>query len=259
MSQTAPVPALRTRLGAGEALVGVFVKSSAYQVIEVLGRTPLDFVVLDAEHAPFDRNALDLCLLAARATNLPALVRLPNLQADTVLAVLDMGAAGVLAPHVQSARAARDLVAATRYRGGTRGISPSGRAGEYGRVSLADHIESQDGSIAVLCQIEDVPGVDNVADVAAVDGVDCLFIGRADLAVAYDATNMDDPKVVDAAGRICAAGRDADVPIGVFLSNIDEAPAFHDWGARLFVVGSDQAFLRAGADAMAGRFRELVA
>jgi len=258
MPPSESAPALRSRVRAGDPLVGVFVKSSSYQVVEVLGRTGLDFVVFDAEHAPFDRNALDVCLLAARANRLPALVRLPNPEADTVLGVLDMGAEGIMAPHVQSAAGARELVATTRYRDGQRGFSPSGRAGGYGTAAMADHISAQDEGTTVLCQIEDTPGVENVAEIAATDGVDCLFIGRADLTVAYGAEAVDDPRVAAAVARTCAAGRDAGVPVGMFLPSVAATPAFRDMGVSVFVFGSDQGLLRSGADALVGAFRDAV-
>ena len=258
MSRTVSYPALRARVRAGDPLAGVFVKSSSYQVVEVLGRTRLDFIVFDAEHAPFDRNALDVCLLAARAARLPALVRLPNPDPDTVLGVLDMGAEGIMAPHIQSAAGARALVATTRYRDGQRGFSPSGRAGGYGTAAMADHIASQDASVTVLCQIEDAAGVENVAEIAATDGVDCLFIGRADLAVAYDADGVDDPRVASAVAKICAAGRDAGVTVGMFLPGVAATAAFCEMGASLFVFGSDQGLLRTGADALVDGFRDAI-
>jgi 2-keto-3-deoxy-L-rhamnonate aldolase RhmA len=258
MTTSVSTPALRSRVRAGDPLVGVFVKSSSYQVVEVLGRTGLDFVVFDAEHAPFDRNALDVCLLAARANRLPALVRLQNPDPDTVLGVLDMGAEGIMAPHVRSPEGAADIVASTRYRDGTRGFSPSGRAGGYGTAAMADHIAAQDTGTTVMCQIEDAPGVDNVAEIAATDGVDCLFIGRADLTVAYGADDTDDARVAAAVTKICTSGRDAGVPVGMFLPSVAAAPAFRDMGVSVFVFGSDQGLLRSGAGALVGAFHDAV-
>jgi len=247
MNTSTSSPAFRQRLKAGEALLGIFVKSAAYQQIEVLGRTGLDFVIFDAEHAPFDRSVLDICMLAAEARGVPALVRLPNDRADTVLGMLDMGAAGVLVPHVDSAAKARDVVASARFLGGHRGVSPSGRAGAYGDLSLPDYIDRQDAGTAVLCQIEDARGLGNVAEIAAVEGVDCLFIGRADLAVSLGTTDIGDPRVTEAVETICAAGRAAGVPLGMFLPDGDGVAAFRQLGVTLFVIGSDQSLLKSGA------------
>lgn len=247
MSNVTSSPAFRQRLEAGEALLGIFVKSASYQQVEVLGRTGLDFVVFDAEHAPFDRSALDVCLLAAEARSLPALVRLPNDDPDSIFGVLDMGATGFLAPHVDSAAKAVGLVASARFRGGHRGISPSGRAGSYGGFGLAEYIETQDAATTVMCQIEDEGGVKNVAAIAAVEGVDCLFIGRADLAVSLGADGTDDPVVAEAVETICAAGRKTGVPVGMFLPTLDGIDRHRELGVTLFVIGSDQSLLKAGA------------
>jgi len=254
-ASTSSSPAFRQRLKAGEALLGIFVKSAAYQPIEVLGRTGLDFIVLDAEHAPLDRHVLDVCLLAAAARGLPALVRLPNDRADTVLGMLDMGAAGVLVPHVDSAVKAREVKASACFLGGNRGISPSGRAGAYGDLSLLDYIERQDAGTAVLCQIEDADGVRNVAEIAAVEDIDCLFIGRADLTVSIGASSIEDPRVREAVVKICAAGRAAGVPLGMFLPSVDGVATFRELGVTMFVIGSDQSLLKSGAHRLVHGFR----
>ena len=149
---------LRQRLRERSLLAGIFYKSAGYHAIEALGSSGLDYLVLDAEHAPFSPDQLDACLLAARAVDLPALVRVPDARTITLQSTLDMGAAGVLVPHVSSAAMAREVVAATRYAGGRRGFSNSTRAGGYGQVSMPNHIADSDRQLAVLCQIEDRSG-----------------------------------------------------------------------------------------------------
>ncbi|HSW22287.1 MAG TPA: aldolase/citrate lyase family protein, partial [Burkholderiaceae bacterium] len=170
---------------AGEPLIGSFVKTPSHAVVEVMALAGFDFVVLDAEHAPFDRDALDRCLLAARAACLPALVRLCDREPATALDALDLGAAGVLAPHVCSVDDARRVHAACRYANGSRGFSNSPRAGDYGGIGMAELVARADDQTAVLCQIEDREAVERVEDIATFDGIDCLFIGRADLALSY--------------------------------------------------------------------------
>jgi 2-keto-3-deoxy-L-rhamnonate aldolase RhmA len=173
----------RIRLRRGDPMCGPFIKTPHYQNIEIAGAAGMDFVVLDAEHAPFSIEAIDRCLLGCAGASLPGLVRLPDAEPSTILQVLDMGAAGIVVPHIVSATQARAAVAATRYRDGVRGFSNSPRAGGYGRLAMAEHLRSHDAAVSVVCQIEDPEAVDHVDEIAAVSGVDCLFIGRADLAV----------------------------------------------------------------------------
>ena len=96
----------------GTQLLGTFVKTPHPHIIEVLALADLPFIVLDAEHAPFDRTTLDSCILAARANQLPCIVRVQDSQASTILNALDCGATGIQIPHVCTAEQAQKLVKA---------------------------------------------------------------------------------------------------------------------------------------------------
>jgi 2-keto-3-deoxy-L-rhamnonate aldolase RhmA len=139
------MPAFRAfALSLARPSVGTFVKTDSTQVVEVLGHTDLDFLVLDAEHAPFDRAQQDRMLLAAHAVGKPMLVRIPDHRDATILSVLDLGAAGIVVPHVDSAEDARNVVAAARFVGGRRGLSLSARFGGYGTRSRAEAMTEAD-------------------------------------------------------------------------------------------------------------------
>ena len=249
----------RERVRGGGRVVGTFLKTASHQTVEVLGASGLDFIVVDAEHAPFDRNQMDLCLLAARAAGMPALVRIPDDVARTALDVLDMGAAGLLVPHAKSADDAARAFAISRYRGGVRGFSNSPRAGGYGRVGMAAMVEAADRDTVVVCQVEDREAVDNIDAIAAVRDVDCLFIGRADLAMSYGVTDVNHATVDRAVERICEGSRKAGMPVGVFLGDTREVARFAGMGANLFVVGSDQSMLRNQAAALVAQFCDVPA
>lgn len=239
-------------------MLGVFFKTpGAYQQIEVLGSTGLDFVVLDTEHAPFDRGALDTAILAGRGVGLPVLVRVANTQPDTILSVLDMGACGIIVPHVTDAEMARRLAAACSYGEGTRGVSTSHRAAGYGQRELHAYLSRADLEVSLICQVEDGQGVDNAAAIAAVSGVDALFIGPVDLGVSLGATGPDAPAVDQAINRICAAAQPA-CAVGIFLGAAERIKDYRGRGISLFIVGSDQSLLRHAAQANVSRFREMV-
>ncbi len=235
---------LRERLRQGERVVGTFVKTTHYQTVEILTRTDLDFIVLDAEHAPFDKASLDACLLAARAGAMPALVRVPDMAPATILSVLDMGAAGIVAPHLMSAETAKQLVQAARYKDGLRGFSNSHRAGDYGRSDLEAYIREADSGVIVIGQIEDREAVDSIDEIMGVEGVDCFFIGRADLMVSLGAASLDDPRVDEAVQRVCTAARAKSKRLGIFLSHGSQIDAFDSRGVTLFVIGTDQSLLK---------------
>ncbi|CAM3541485.1 HpcH/HpaI aldolase family protein [Paracidovorax anthurii] len=250
----APTASLRQRLAARERLLSTFVKTTSHQTVEVLAATGLDTLVLDAEHAPFGPESLDRSLLAGHACGLPVLVRVPYPRAAAIQQALDLGAAGVMVPHVDDARIATEVVRAARYgQGGTRGFSTASRAGGYGLRSMADHLRASDEHTAVIVQIESAQAVAEAAAIAAVPGVDCLFVGPADLAVSFGATGTDDPRVAEAMATVCAAGRAAGRAVGCFVPDARAVPDLGAMGASFFVVGSDQALLRKAArQVMAG-------
>ena len=123
---------LRDQVRSGRPAIGVFIKTASHQVVELVARTGLDFAVVDAEHAPFDLLTLDRMALACRAGGLPLLIRPAGMDPAFIGQVLDMGFSGIVAPHVDSAGAARSLAQASRFDRGKRGFSPSTRAGGYG-------------------------------------------------------------------------------------------------------------------------------
>ena len=246
---------LRERLQAGDLLVGTWVKTPHPHVAEVLALSALDLLVLDAEHAPFDRAALDLCILAARAGGKPVLVRPASAHHDQILNALDCGADGVIVPHIRSADEARELVRACHYVRGGRGFAGSTRAAGYTTVRMAEHRVAA-RQVAVIAQIEDVEAVEAIEEIAAVEGIDALFIGRADLTISYAAATPDDPIVVAAVERICAAGKAAGRTVGMFVGRVDDVRGWRAHGASLFVLQSDQEFVLKGAAALLAEVRE---
>lgn len=248
MTSTRPDPAsFRSRFLAGETLVGTFIKTPTTHSIEIVGDLGFDFVVIDEEHAPFDRMATDTALLAARAVGTAGIVRVPSASAEGILSVLDCGALGVLVPHVASAQKAKDIVAACRYRGGSRGFSASPRAGRYGTIKMWDHIAAADQATTVIAMIEDPSALDDIDAILAVDGLDGVFIGRGDLTAAFGAPTRDAPVVKDAVARIIAAAAKVGKPVCVMVDGTPEATAFKQQGASAFIVSSDQGFLKKAA------------
>jgi 2-keto-3-deoxy-L-rhamnonate aldolase RhmA len=240
---------LKQRLAGGETLWGSFLKTPSPILVEVFASAGLDVLCLDAEHAPFDRTAIDLCTMAARAAGLALLVRTPTSAHEHILNALDCGADGVLLPHIRSADEARAAVAATHYGRGGRGYAGSSRAALYGGSTIPDHLlASAERSVAIV-QIEDVEAVEAVEDIAAVSGLDALFVGRIDLTVAFGQTDPDAPVVVEAVDRILAAGQASGVPVGMFVPRDAHVAAWKAKGAKLFLQGSDHAFMRAGSKA----------
>ncbi|MDE2372500.1 MAG: aldolase [Burkholderiales bacterium] len=246
-------PTLPLSLPLDRPTVATFVKTDSHQVVEVLALCALDYAVLDAEHAPFDRASMDRMLFAARAVGLPMLVRVPDRRDATILSVLDLGAAGIVVPHVDSAAQAREVVAAARFIGGRRGLSLSARYGGYGTRSRDEAVAEGDRSL-VVCQIESEAALAAVDAIAAVPGVGALLIGRADLALSLGVDGPRHARVLAAVDRIIAAARERGLPVIMAIGADAEVAEFRARGAQSFIVGSDQSLLRGAAS----RLRTLV-
>lgn len=244
----------RRRLKNAAPLIGSFVKTPTPHMVELAGLVGLDFVVLDAEHAPFSPRDLDLGILAGRAAGIDVLVRLASPGTNMVQQALDLGAAGILVPHVDKPEVAAEIVAAARFGDGRRGYSNSPRYAGYGGLGMAEALAGGDADAAVILQIEDAAGVEAVDRIAAIPGIDALFIGRADLAVAHGVDDTGAPLIEELAVRITTAARRAGLSIATFHPD----PASYAGKAGdvdMLVLGSDQSTLRAGWKAALGKVR----
>jgi 2-keto-3-deoxy-L-rhamnonate aldolase RhmA len=246
---------LKSRLAAGDTLLGTFVKTPSSMVCEVLGKTELDLVCLDAEHSPFDRLTQDHCLQALRAEHMPSLVRVPSSAPEHILNALDCGATGVVVPHVTSPELAEELVKASHFGPGGRGYAGSTRAAGYTTKAMATHLADSAAESVLVAQIEDLEALEAIDEIAAVDGVDCLFIGRIDLTVALQAESPSAPVVLAAVERICEAAAARGRRVGMFVGDLSEIPRWRDHGASLFLLSSDHGFLLQGAAKLVSQFR----
>ena len=246
----------RQRLLRGDLLAGTFIKTPATHPTEIIGGCGFDFIVIDQEHAPFDRVATDAILLAARASGLPVLVRTPTAGHDHVLGVLDDGATGVLAPHISTPAKARALAEACRYRGGKRGFANTTRAGGFGATSYWEHVERQDAEVVALAMIEDPEALDCLDEILATPGLDGVFLGRGDLTVAMGAASPDAPEVRAAVETIAKAAVARGMPVCAFVGTGDspEVRWLRSLGVSAFIIASDQTFLRRAALAARAEF-----
>jgi len=245
---------LKSRLAASTPMLGTFVKTPHYHITEVLSQTELDVLCLDAEHASFTRADLDACVLAARANQQDVIIRVPDAQPATLLNALDIGATGVLVPHVKSAQQLSDIVRQCFYGDEGRGYAGSTRFAGYTTQSLADNLQRNREQTCVMAQIEDLAALQELDEICRVDGVDCLFIGTMDLTVALGATSAADSRVTEVLEQIVSAATKHQRPVGMFIPNLDDLPYWIERGVSLFLLGSDQSFILQGAAALRKKF-----
>lgn len=252
---------LRTAVRDGEPVAGTWVGIGHPAVAEVSASLGFEFVVVDTEHAPTSYETVENLVRAVDAApgETAAVVRVPWNDPVAIKRVLDTGVAGVMAPMVESATDARALVDAVRYPPeGSRGVA-AGRASNYGR-RFDEYVSSANESILTVAQVETREGVENVAEIAGVDGIDALLVGPADLSANHGVLGeYDSEEFTGAVRSVLDGARARNVPVGTLATS----PAqIDDWVARGFdflVVGVDFAYLADGATAAKERFETRVA
>ncbi|MBZ4019067.1 HpcH/HpaI aldolase family protein [Streptomyces purpurogeneiscleroticus] len=174
---------LKQRLAAGERLYGALLRLPSETLVEMAGVAGLDYVVIDCEHGPADTTALQHHLTAAAAQGIDVLVRVGTAEPALALRCLDLGAAGLIHPHIDSAADARRAVAADRYPPlGERGFATYSRAGRFGTVTAAEHLAASEETL-VVAMIETARACAAAAEIVATEGIDAVLVGPADLTV----------------------------------------------------------------------------
>ena len=251
------IDGFRQRLLSRVPLAGTFLKTPAYQVVEVLAQSELDFVCLDAEHSPFDRSAIDACCAIGRALDFPVLVRVGDSSAREILQALDCGAVGVVVPHVDSVEKAQDVARAARFGRGGRGYAGSTRWAGYATQSMPDMLKKSADETIVMAQIEEPEGVDACEAIAATDGIDALFLGPADLSVGYGHDNQTSDDLFAAMERVGKAADAAGKAYVSWVANAQKAQEWSQYGMSCFFISSEHSWMRAGATAEARGVHEI--
>lgn len=251
---------LKPRLGAGEKVLGCWLSSGSPIAAEIMALAGYDFMIIDHEHGPADFMSALGALQAMSATDCTALMRVPSNDPVYIKRALDIGMQGIMVPMVETAEEARAAVAACRYPPeGRRGVATSVvRATDYG-LREADYLESANANVLVLCQIETVKAIDNVEAIAAVDGVDVLFVGPADIAADLGKRGQrDDPAVAAMLARAEAAIRATGKPMGTVPRAGVGVGALFDLGYAMVAGGGDIMHIRIASARQVAEHRERI-
>lgn len=234
------------RLRMTGAHLGTWISTGSPAVTELAAGCGFEWLLLDLEHGCGSEDALSVQLLAMKGTNTAAIVRVGAPHPDVILRALDRGADGLMIPRISSAAEADACVRAAWYPPrGHRGVSRTVRAYGYGVRAPASM--ALVAPPLIMAQIETVDGVDRAAEIAAVDGIDVLFVGPADLKFAIEASGGDpetefEPRVAAVAAAAASAGK----RIGILVRDAAEIKRRLDQGFTMIAVDSDLAILRRG-------------
>jgi 4-hydroxy-2-oxoheptanedioate aldolase len=203
------VISLRERFARGDSLTGIIDFIGAPMVIEIMASAGIDFVIIDMEHCPMDMDRLAHLIRAADASGIAPLVRVPDVEPGLIKRVLNLDVAGLVIPH-GNRKSCEALVRAARYApDGERGACPIVRATGYWPDDWQAYAQTANHNILLLPLIEDAPAIEDIEAIAALPGIDGLFIGPYDLSVSVGAPGADfDHAAMSAAlDRVAAACR----------------------------------------------------
>ncbi|MFT4230574.1 MAG: aldolase/citrate lyase family protein [Microbacterium sp.] len=224
---------LRERARRGERLIGGLLRMPAEELVEMSAVAGMDFVLIDCEHGPADILALRQHLAVAALHDVPVIVRVGEDDAGQILRVLDQGAEGILAPHIDSAADAERLVSASLYPpAGTRGFATYSRAGRFGRTPPEEHRRRFLENTLVLGMIESPAAVAAVEEIVRTARLDGIMIGPADLAAA---SGPEDPPVAESTAAVNEVLRRAGLLRMDIVGNVEAARRSFDDGAQLVV------------------------
>lgn len=250
-----PMNHFKHAIAAGKLQLGLWSGLSSNVTVEVLANSGFDWLLLDTEHSPNELPMVHSQLQAIAAGKAHPIVRPPWNDTVTIKRYLDLGVQTLLIPFIQDAQEAADAVAATRYPPrGVRGYAAAARASDFGRVK--DYPALCEEQLCVLLQVETPQALANIEAIAAVDGVDGIFIGPGDLAASMGLIGKPThPDVVaaieDAVRRIRACGK----PAGILVGDETLTRRYIEIGCAFVAVGSDVGILARGAEALAAKFK----
>ncbi len=244
---------MKEKIRNGATVLGMFLSEiAAPNLVRLMQAGGIDFVIVDCEHGYFDYAQVAAIAAVANGIGFPAIVRVAHISRESVQKYLDAGVDGLLIPMLETQEQARTLVTLAKYAPeGRRGISTMRPHSNYAPGDLKTYTQAANQRVMLFVQIESVTGVENADKIAAVKGLDGIFIGPNDLACDMGQLGQFDTEPMDMAiGKVMAAAHANGLPCGIIASN----PAFlRKWAERgmtLFSCDSELGLLKKGIQEM---------
>ena len=246
---------LRERVLAGKLLAGTFCNLGSHITTEIAGNAGFDWLLLDLEHGAGDQSELVHQLQAAAAADTPAIVRIAWNEPWRFKRVLDAGAAGVMVPWVSTVEEAQVTTTAMRYfPDGVRGAATLIRANGFGR-DRDEYLQAANDNLLTVVQIETRQAVEHAAAIAAVEGVDVLFVGPFDLSIGLGVGGQfDHPEFLAALEQVVAGAKGAGKAAGILLQRPDQVEETIERGFSFIALGSDGGLVASGMAQLAAAF-----
>ncbi|HEX2277506.1 MAG TPA: aldolase/citrate lyase family protein [Candidatus Tectomicrobia bacterium] len=230
---------MKQKLREGQPVFGGLLRTPEPSLVEVLGYAGYDYVVLDAEHGAHSFEALDTLILSAYASNVTPVVRINDNAPGLIMRVLDLGAQGVLVPHIRNADDARRAVSAALYPpDGSRGIGPN-RGSQFGAIPNDEYFKSINQEVAVMLMMEEAGAVEAIDAITDVKGITALSIGLSDLSGSLGVPGQaNHPSVQAAVDTLMGMAARKGIPVSLSVRGIEEVRDALKRGARLASIGT---------------------
>lgn len=248
---------IKERIQAGEVVHGCWVNLGSPVSAEIVGQAGFDWGLIDLEHGVGDEQTMYSQLQALDATPCASFVRTDDASRAKVQHILDSGSAGIMFPQIQTAQEAERAISLMYYPPrGVRGMAKMVRATNFGST-FHDYVDNLDKIIVGIIQIETLGALQDADAIAALPGVDVLFVGPTDLSIALGVDNINDPKFQAAIKKVGEVAKKYNKAAGILLQDISEYSLYYGLGYRFIACGGDSQFVLKGAMEMASKMRDI--
>lgn len=247
---------LKEKLQQGRPVIGPFVKAVSPALVEIIGMSGMDYVLLDLEHSPVSMEELENLIRAADVVGTCSMVRVPSREESDILHALDKGPGGILVPMVSTRDAAEHVVGSCRYAPvGHRGVDIYSRAARFGYTAKADYFLKANEEVVIAIQIEGKEGVDNLDDILAVEGVDIIYVGPYDLSQSLGVPGqVRDPLVVSKVEEIARKAKARGRYVGIYVDNVETAHYYANLGVQFITISVDVRIFAEACNAVVSDF-----
>lgn len=248
---------IKKRLQDGELVLGTIISEVRNpNIAYMLMQSGFDFFILDNEHGSYNPETVSDIIAAARGAGISVIVRIPEISRESILKPLDAGASGLLVPMVNTVEEAREVIRHAKYpETGSRGAAIRRPHNLYARVNAADYLKQANENTFIAVQAETTQALENIDEIASVEGVDCIFVGPFDLSISLGIPGqINHPAEVDAIGKVAEACQRHGKTAGILMFDQELLLKWIREGFRFAVYSSDISML---ADAASNAVKEL--
>jgi len=248
---------LKKTLKEGGLVIGTFISEVRNpNVAYMLAQCGYDYFIIDNEHGSYSPETVSNMIAAARGAGISVIVRIPEIRRETILKPLDSGAAGILVPQVNTADQAGEIIVHAKYPPvGDRGAVLRRAHSRYGRVNAAEYLKQANEDTFIAVQAETPKAIENLEEIVAVPGIDCIFVGPFDLSVGLGIPGqLTHPREVEAIDRVIEVCQKHNMITGILMYDTAILKPWVEKGMRFVAYSCDISML---ADAAAKGVAEL--